>query len=111
MRRKQSLWLRIAGVLAFLAGMVALYVGFLMTFLVPGTPGEGFFVKERIILGMLPLLAALVAVCLSGFLFFRSVPNPRRHLSDVIVYCICGAIGVIFLFCITDGIYQSAIGF
>jgi uncharacterized BrkB/YihY/UPF0761 family membrane protein len=111
MSRKQGLWLKIAGVLAFLAGMVALYFGFLMTFLVPGTPGEGFFVKERVILGILPLLAALVALCLSGWLFFRSVPNPRRHLSDVIAYCIGGAIGAIFLFCIVGGIYQRAIGF
>jgi uncharacterized BrkB/YihY/UPF0761 family membrane protein len=111
MSRKQSLWLKVAGALAYLAGTMALYFGSAMTFLVPGTPREGFFVKERVIFGVLPLLAALVALCLAGWLFFRSVPNPRRNLSDVIAYCIGGAIGAIFLFFMVGGIYQSAKGF
>ena len=111
MDREQKFWLKIAGAFSFIAGTVALYFGFAMTFLTPGTPREGFLVKERVIFGILPLLAALVAICLSGWLFFRSVPNPKRHLSDVVAYCFGAAIGAIWLFFIVGAIYQSAKGF
>ncbi|MCE5306678.1 MAG: hypothetical protein LLG20_03460 [Acidobacteriales bacterium] len=107
MSGKQSFGLRVTGVVAFLAGTVALSYGFAMSFLVPGTPGEGFFVRERVIFGVFPLLAALVTLGLSGWLFFRSVPNPRHNLSDVIAYCIGGALGAIFLFFIVGGIFHE----
>jgi hypothetical protein len=109
--RIHNLRLKASGVLAFLIGTAALYYGFAMTFLVPGAPGEAFFQKDRVLLGMLPLCAAVLTLCLAGWLLFHSASNPKRHLSDMIVYCIGGAIGAIWLSFIIGAIYKSAKGF
>jgi biotin transporter BioY len=103
--------MKTAGVVALLSGTVGLSYGFAMTFLVPGTPREGFFQKERVLFGILPLVAAVLALCSAGWLFFHSVLNPKRHLSDVIALCIGGAIGAIWLFIVVGAIYQRAKGF
>src|ERR1035441_3387398 len=96
--RTPSLYLKAAAVVAFLIGTGVLYFGFTMTFLVPGMLGEPFFQKDRVLLGMLPLLAALLLLCSAGWLLFRSVSTPKRNLSDMIAYCFGAAIGMIFLF-------------
>ena len=107
MGRAQMLWLKAAAVFAFLIGTAALYFGVVMTFLLPGSPGESFFQKDRILLGMLPLGGAVVALCTAGVLLFRSASNPKRSLSDMIAYCIGGAIATIWLFFILGAIYKS----
>src|SRR5262249_10852022 len=106
----RTFWLKTLGVFALLGGTVALYFGF-GTFFVPAAPREGFFVKERVPYAILPLTVGVVTLCLAGWLFFRSVPNPRRQLSGVITFCIGGAIGAIWLFFIVGAIYQSSKGF
>jgi hypothetical protein len=75
----------LAGVVTYIVGAVALYCGGMMTFLVPGYPRESIFQKERLLLGVLPVLEALeilsIADCLSDA---RSMvlphPTGRRQL-------------------------------
>jgi hypothetical protein len=111
MGEAHRLWLKVAGTLVLLVGSAALYYGFVMTFLVPGNLGESFFQRNRVLLGMLPLCAGFLELCWAGWLFFRSVPYPKRHLLDMIVYCIGGAIGAIWVFLILGALYQRAEGF
>jgi hypothetical protein len=72
-----------------------------MTFLVPGYPGESFFQKDRLLLGVLPLLAAMAILSVAGWLFLRSSPSPKSNkgptLPAMIAYCFFGSIGVIWL--------------
>lgn len=39
--------LKAGGVLAFIAGAYDLWYGFVMSFLVPGAPGEAYFQKDQ----------------------------------------------------------------
>jgi len=90
-----------AGIFTLVIGTAAFYYGATMTFLVPGTPGESFFQKDRVIFGILPLLAALAILSLAGWLFLRSVKgsavSKSTTLPTMIAYCILGAIGALWL--------------
>jgi uncharacterized membrane protein len=91
----------------FLAGTFALSYGFAETFLVPGTPGETFFQKDRVLFGLLPLATAILILCLAGWLFTRASTNPKRRLSDTITYCIGGAVITIWALIIIAAVYQK----
>ena len=105
--KAQSLQLKALGSLIFAVGTVALYYGFVMTFMVPGVPGE-FLSARRMLYGLAPLVAAIFLLCLAGNVFCRSSPNPKRRLSDVVWYCIGGAMLAVFLFCILAGLFRGA---
>jgi hypothetical protein len=106
----QRVWLRVGGGVVFAIGTASLCMGFVNSFLIPELPGESYFQRDRLLLGNLPLLAALPALILAGSLFHCSSAI-RRHRSDVVMYCIGAAIGIIFLLFIAGGIYQSAKGY
>lgn len=101
-------WYRCTGAVAFLAGVFAFYYGFVMTFLVPGTPGEGLFEKCRVLLGVLPLTAGLLSLCAAGWLLFRSFPRQRLSLSDSIALCIGTAAGIILFLFLMAGVFARA---
>jgi hypothetical protein len=92
----------LAGAVTFILGTVVLCSGVIMTFFVPGYPGESFFQKDRLLLGVLPMLAAMAILSMSGWTFLRSVRAPNSSsgpsLSDMIAYCFFGSIGTIWLF-------------
>ena len=46
--------------------------------------------------GHLPFVEAFPLLFLAGWLFFRSA-STKPHLSEVVSYCIGGAIGIFFL--------------
>jgi hypothetical protein len=88
-----------AGIATFIVGTTLLYFGGTMTFLVPGYPGESFFQKDRLLLGIVPLLAALALFILAAW-FFRSIRFPKASgptLPVMIAYFFFGAIGVLWL--------------
>jgi hypothetical protein len=74
---------------------------------VPGIPGEPYFQKNRVLLGTLPLLPAMIMLCVAGWLVFRSAPEPKWSLEKTVIYCIGSAVGLIFLFVVIGAlIYQ-----
>jgi hypothetical protein len=104
---QSRLLLRVSGILTFVAGTVGLWYGFAMSFLVPGIPGEPYFQRDRVLLGNLPLLGSVIALAAAGWMFFRSVSEPKITLERAITYCIGGATGLGFLYAIIGAlIYQ-----
>jgi uncharacterized membrane protein YidH (DUF202 family) len=106
----QNVSLKIVGSLAFLAGTFALSYGFAETFLVPGTPGETFFQRDRVLFGLLPLAIAISILCLAGWFFARASSNPKRRLSDTITCCIGGAVITVFACFILAALWQKGKG-
>ena len=102
--------LRICGTLAFAIGTASLCMGFVNSFLIPVLPGDSYFCCGRVWLGNLPFVAAFPVLFLAGWLFFRSA-SKQRHLSDLVTYCVGGAMAVIFLLFIAGGIYQKLKGY
>lgn len=102
-----NLRLRAAAVSAFLLGTVALAFGFAMSFLVPGTPGDHYFQRNRVLFGNLPLLAAILMLFLSGWLLHRSVPESKRNLPDTIACCIGGSVGLICVFAMVGALVHQ----
>lgn len=92
----------LVGVITFIIGTIAFYFGGMMTFFVPGDPGEPFFQKDRVLRGILPLLGAISILSLAGWFFLRSVRGNGTAsgpgLPTMIAYCILGAIGAFWLF-------------
>jgi len=105
MRRK--VLLRVSAIVTFIAGTVGLWYGFAMSFLVPGTPGESYFQRDRILLGNLPLVGSMLALAAAGWMIFRSFSEPKITLERAITYCIGGAVGLGFLYAVIGSlIYQ-----
>ena len=99
--------LRVSGIVMFIAGTFGLGYGFAMSFLVPGTLGESYFQRDRILLGNLPLVASVLALTAAGWIFFRSLSEPKITLERAITYCIGGAVGLGFLYAVIGAlIYQ-----
>jgi hypothetical protein len=94
----RALLLRSLGVVTFVAATFGLWHGFAMSFLVPHLPGEPYFQRNRVLLGNIPLLAAVLALCSAGWLFFRSASEPKITLGETIAYSVVGAAGLCFLF-------------
>ena len=108
---KEPMWsralLRASGIVAFIAGTLGLWYGFAMSLLVPGTPGESYFQRDRILLGNLPFVGSVLALAAAGWMFFRSLSEPKITLEQAIAYCIGAAMGLDFLcFVIGALIYQ-----
>jgi hypothetical protein len=98
----------------FALGTAALYRGGVMTFLVPGNPGESFLCRDRLVLGILPLFAALALLTISGYLVRRALPEPIYDdgptLPAVFSYCLLAALAAIGLVLIVAGLIHSAVG-
>jgi hypothetical protein len=85
------------GVAIFIAATFGLWYGFVMSFLVPGMPGEPYFQRDRVLLGNVPLVTSVLALCAAGW-FFRSALKSKITLSEAIICCIGSAAGLGFLF-------------
>jgi hypothetical protein len=85
------------GLALFIAATFGLWYGFAMSFLVPGIPGAPYFQRQRVLLGNVPLVASMLALCAAGW-FFRSAIKSKITLSEAIIYCIGVAAGLGFLF-------------
>lgn len=97
---RNTVLLRVSGIVAFIAGTFGLWYGFVMSFLVPGTPGESYFQRDRILLGNLPLVGSLLALSAAGWMFFRSLSEPKITLERTITFCIGGAASLGFLYAV-----------
>ena len=90
------------GVAIFIAATFGLWYGFAMSFLVPGIPGEPYFQQDRVLLGNVPLVASMLALCAVGWLL-RSALKSKITLSEAIIYlCLGSAAGLGFLFFVID---------
>ena len=103
-------WLLGAGVV-FLLGAGLLYAGFVMSFLVPGYPGESFFSGERALKGFLPFGLGLAVLSVAGLLFFIGLqvlkPSNRIRSSDAVAWSVGGALGLIFLFFVVASLFSQ----
>jgi hypothetical protein len=107
MHLPRALLLRSFGIVIFIAATFGLWYGFAMSFLVPSLPGEPYFQRNRVLLGNIPLLAAVLALCAAGWLFFRSASEPKITLGETIACSVAGAAGLCFLFVVIgSAIYQ-----
>jgi biotin transporter BioY len=104
---RRALLLRASGVVTFIAATFGLWYGFAMSFLVPGIPGEPYFQRNRVLLGNVPLVASVLALCAAGWLIFRATSEPKITVEKTITYCVAGAAGLCFLFAVIgSAIYQ-----
>jgi hypothetical protein len=104
---RRTVLLRVSAIVTFIAGTFGLWYGFAMSFLVPGTPGESYFQRDRILLGNSPLVGSMLALAAAGWMIFRSFSEPKITLERAITYCIGGAVGLGFLYAVIGSlIYQ-----
>jgi hypothetical protein len=64
--------LKFVSILLFVVACVVLYFGTGMLFVVPGYPGEGYFVRKRILYGLLPTMSSAGLLVAVGWLWDRS---------------------------------------
>ncbi len=68
----------------FLAACALLYYGSVMLFLVPGSPHEAYFQRNRVIFGVLPVLLSLGLLVAVGRVS-KGLANERRSVRGGIV--------------------------
>lgn len=105
--KMQARLLRGSSIAIFLAGAFGVWYGFVMSFLVPGTLGEPYFTRDRILLGNVPLVGSFAALVAAGWMFFRSFSKPRFSLEQAIVYSIGGAAGLGWLYIVIGGLISQ----
>jgi len=96
---KFSLWL----VLLALAS-VLLYFGLGMLLLVPGSPGESYWARARVLYGLIPLLGGIITAALSGRIVV-SRPEPGELVRSLCRHCLYALFGVPLVFgflCLND---------
>jgi hypothetical protein len=87
-----------AAAVAFLFGTVALWYGFAMSFLVPGTPGAAYFQKDRVLLGNLPLAASPAVLCAASWMATRALQKPSIRLRTATLYSVASAAALLIVF-------------
>jgi hypothetical protein len=74
--------LKFASILLFAAACLLLNFGTGMLFVVPGYPGEGYFVTKRILYGLLPTVCSAALLVAVGWLWSRS-SKPEDYMKYV----------------------------
>lgn len=80
--RPYGIRLKVTSILLFAAACVMLYFGTGMLFVVPGYPGEGYFVTKRILYGLLPTISSAGLLVAVGWLWGRS-SKPEEYVRYV----------------------------
>jgi hypothetical protein len=91
----RTLVLRGISATAALAGLFGLYYGMVMSFLVPGYPGESFFTVSRFTYGVLPLLTGVVLVFFAAWIWKCTT---ETDFPVVVKRFFIGAFGALALF-------------
>src|SRR5690242_5662585 len=80
---------RLASILSFAAACVLLYFGTGMLLVVPGYPGEGYFVAKRIIYGFLPSVCSGALLVAVGWLWgpFEQFRKLLEICEEVVPVC------------------------
>jgi len=104
---QRTFFLRATATSLFIGATFGLWYGFAMSFLVPGIPGEPYFQRDRVLLGNVPLVASVLALCAAGWLFFRSASDPKVTLEKTITYCVAGAAGLLFLLAVIGSVIHK----
>ena len=82
--------------IAGVAGLLGLYFGTGMLFLVPGYPGESFFTLGRIGYGLLPSILGLSFLVFAGWLWAQS--KEANLVSTYLKRAVVGAVAIVGLF-------------
>lgn len=87
----------VARFLLLAVASVLLYYGLGMLLLVPGDPGGPYWVRNRVVYGVIPLFAGLLALAVSSWAATRYNPqtDPVRAISRNLLY---GGIGIVLVF-------------
>jgi hypothetical protein len=95
-RRSYGMHLKSVSIFLFVVACVILYFGTGMLFVVPGYPGEGYFVPKRILYGLLPTMSSAGLLVAVGWLWGRSSKPEEygKYVKRSFVY----AVAVISLF-------------
>jgi len=87
----------VARFLLLAVASVLLYYGLGMLLLVPGDPGGPYWVRNRVVYGVIPLFAGLLALAVSSWAatHYKPQTDPVRAISRNLLY---GVIGIVLVF-------------
>jgi hypothetical protein len=87
--------MKAALVVLFLMGCFSLYYGGTMLLLVPGSPGEVFLNRDRILYGGIPLVVGVGAVMIAGQLWGRANSSGLRRRFGASAAVVVGTLVVV----------------
>ena len=87
---------------------IALYFGLGMLLLVPGDPGGPYWVKERVVYGLLPLSTGALLLAFSSWLAILYCPrvDPVALIKRNLLYAAIGIVLVFVLLVINDSYFH-----
>ncbi len=100
--------MRALAVSVFIIGSVLLYFGSGMLLLMPGRPGERYFVSGRILYGVLPVIASAVLAYAAGWLWTRPAGGAGLRKSTIYSFALsCAAVFAIWMALLVFGSFRQ----